>query len=363
MIQEFIAGLDSRSLHIRLSALDSLRALELKGKLRRTKKIGPVLPNYYHIHTTASYGFGIPGVYSVSHMIWAAHEARVDSTLLIEHESIAHRDEACAAAAIVNRGESHPLRVIFGIEFKAPIALDDAESRRFSHAIGEMWGQNEAAWVVGVGVRPDAELTRLVAHFQEAKRAKAIQQVAKLSLHLGFAHPPDLSCLLGPDCNVTDRSLSFALAQIKCPQVDDRTMGKNASLIRKMLNPGGPGFVPFPEGLPSYQQLIKKLVDMDAIPTFTAQLRGKALEENLPVLKRWGMGGLDVAGIEPDEPNAEKDIGQFIALAKQHEMLILGGADYRGFGTGWLKHSPWMDHPLILSSMARLAEPMACSLK
>ena len=357
MIQELILGLDSRSLHIRLSALDSLRELELNGKLRLTQKIGPVLPNYYHIHTTASYGFGIPGVYSVAHMIWAAHEARVCNTLLIEHESISHMDEACAAAAIVNRGELHPLRLIFGVEFKAPIARDDAESRRFSRDIGEKWGQNEAAWVVGVGVRPNAELTRLVAHFQEAKRAKAVQQVAKLSLHLGFSSPPDLPCLLGPDCNVTDRSLSFALAQMKWPHVDERTMGKNASLIRKLLNPGGPGFVPFPEGLPSYQQLIEKLIPMNAIPTFTAQLRGKALEENMPVLKRWGIGGLDVAGIEPDEPDAEKHIGQFIELAKQHEMLIFGGADYRGFGTGWLKHSPWMDHPLISTSVTQLVCP------
>ncbi len=86
----------------------------------------------------------------------------------------------------------------------------------------------------------------------------------------------------------------------------------------------------------------------------------------MALLKSWGMGGLDVAGIEPDEADAEQQIQYYIEQAKQYDLLILGGADYRGFGTGWLKYSPWMDHPLIFGSLNQLVEsavPVAASVK
>ena len=366
MLKELISKIDSKNIDVRLAALEALRELEWHGKLSGLGKIGPALPNYIHIHTTASYGFGVPGVYSASHMIWAAHEACAREALLIEHESISHIAEASAAVEIVNRNAPHPMRLIFGVEFKAPIGLEDEGSRRFSHQIGEAWGQKEAAWVVGVGVNLNPELAQLVARFQEAKRWKAAHQLDRLSRHLGLSHPPELSTLLTPDGNVTDRSLSFGLAKTKHPQSDGPTLELQAKGIRKMLNPGEPGHVPFPDGLPNYQQVIRKLADMNSVPVFTAQLRGTALEKSLALLKSWGMGGLDVAGIEPDEADAEQQIQYYIEQAKQYDLLILGGADYRGFGTGWLKYSPWMDHPLIFGSLNQLVEsavPVAASVK
>ena len=354
VLNKHISGLNSKSIDVRLATLESLRKQELNGGLNCGEKIGPALPNFIHIHTTASYGFGVPGVYSVSHMIWAAHEAGARAAVLIEHESMSHIAEANAAAEIVNRNARDPLKLIFGVEFKAPIGLEDEGSRQFSRRIGEAWGQGEAAWVVGIGINQNPKLERLVAQFQEAKRWKAAHQLESLSPHLGLARPPELSDLLTPDGNVTDRSLSYFLAQTKCPESDVQVQELQAKRIRKMLNPGEAGYVPFPEGLPSYQQVIRTLADMSSIPVFTAQLRGRALEKSLKLLRSWGIRGLDVAGIEPDEADAEQQIQHYIDQAKQYGLLALGGADYRGFGTGWLKYSPWMDHPLILGGVNQL---------
>jgi hypothetical protein len=347
--------LDSRVLDERLSALTALRELELRGLMGCSVKLGPILPSYNHIHTTVSYGFAAPGVFSVAHMVWAAHEAQAYSTIIIEHESVAHLEEAEIAAAIVNRGMTNPLRLILGVEFKSPISLNDPDSRLFSDNIAKFWGQGEAAWIVAVGAKPCAELTRLVRRFQEAKRVRASLQLAKLNRHLVLMPPLDQRAVLTPEGNVTDRLLCLAVAKAKWPDADDATLAKQAGEVRKLLNPGGAGYVPFPPNLPSYQELIRQLARLGMTPTFTAQLRGQALAQALPLLKSWGVEGLDVAGIEPDEPHAEQEIRQFIKLAKQHGLALFGGSDYRGVGTGWVKHAAWMDDLLIRATIAKFS--------
>jgi hypothetical protein len=347
--------LDSHIYEERTSALAALRELELQGQLTNSVKLGPILPSYDHIHTTASYGFVTPGAFSAAHMVWAAHEAHAYSTIIIEHESVTHLKEAEIAVAIVNQGKTNQLRLILGVEFKAPIALSDPESRQFSENISKFWGQGEAAWIVGVGAKPCAKLTQLTNLFQEAKRMRALQQLAKLNRHLLLMPPLDLTALLTPEGNITDRMLCLGVAKTKWPDTDDATLAKHAGEVRKMLNPGGAGYVPFPANLPSYQELIRQLAGLGMTPTFTAQLRGQTLVQSLPLLKSWGVEGLDVAGIEPDEPDAEQEIQHFIKLAKQHNLALFGGSDYRGVGTGWAKHSAWMDDLLIRATVDSLA--------
>lgn len=354
--KELFAQLDSRLLGTRLSAIMDLRELEMRGQLDRSVIIGPSLPSYVHIHTTASYGFGAPGVFSVAHMVWAAHEAHANSIIIIEHESVAHLEEANIAVAEVNRGMTNPLRLILGVEFKAPIALNDPDSHLFSNSIAKFWGQGEAAWVVGVGARPRIELTQLVGRFQEAKRVRASQQLTRLNEHLSLVPPLCLRDLLTPDGNVTDRLLCLAVAKAKWPEADDMTLVRQAGEMRKLLNPGGAGYVPFPSNLPSYQELIRQLARLGMMPVFTAQLRGQVLAQALPLLISWGIKGLDVAGVEPDEPDAAEEIQQFINLARQHGLAFFGGSDYRGTGTGWVEPSPWMDDLLIRSTIAKFFE-------
>jgi hypothetical protein len=356
LFREATTQLDARNMEERLAALMKLRGLEQRGALGpATPKIGPALPSYDHVHTNASYGDAAPGVYSAARMVWAAHEARAFSILSVEHESVAHMDEAIQATTIVNRGMTEPLRLALAVEFKAPIALNDAVSKKFSDAILKTWGQGEAAWVVAVGARRTPELERLVRQFQKAKRVRSEQQLEKLNRHLKLSRPLKLSSILTPEGNITDRQLTLAVARAELGDVDEKALAKRGGEVRRMLNPGGPAYAPFPPGLPVYQELVGLLARWGTLPTFTAQLREQTLEEFMPTLKSWGMAALDTAGIEPYEPNAARDIATFVRLAELYGLAFYGGSDYRGVGTGWQEHAPWMDHPLIRTSIERVA--------
>jgi hypothetical protein len=347
--------LESLDQHERLASLQSLRNLEKLGRLDASLKAGPVLPSYDHVHTTASYGRGIPGVYSVARMVWAAHEACAYSILMVEHESLLHCEEAKEAVAVVNRDAEHPVRLVLGVEFKTPLALRDAATRRFAESIAATWGQGEAAWVVGIGIEPSEELTRLVALFQKAKRLRAEEQLERLNRHLHLDPPLTLSAIATPEGNITDRSLCFHVARAIGSVGDPLQLARAAAEVRTMLNPGNPGYVPFSSELPCYQDLTAQLLRLGMTPTFTAQLRGQPLDEALPLLKSWGIRGLDVAGVEPESPHAERDIQQLIGLAEKHGLALFGGSDYRGSGTGWQNHAAWMDTPLIRESLDRVS--------
>ena len=354
-LNEQIRQLDSCDQKERLASLESLCDRQRRGLLDATVPAGPVLPSYAHVHTTVSYGFAVPGVHSVSRMIWAAHEANSDSMLIVEHESVAHFAEAEQAVAIVNRGRANLLRLILGVEFKTPIALDDTDSRFFSRDIARVWGQGEAAWVVGIGATSSNELSQLAAQFQKAKRLRARQQLQQLNRHLVLTPPLSLSQLLTPEGNITDRTLCSAVAEARWPAANAAAQAKHRSDVRAMLNPGSPGYAVYPPGLPSYQDLIGKLSRLGMMPTFTTQLREQSLAKALPLLKSWGIAALDIAGIEPNDPNAHCYIQQIIQLAEQNRLALIGGSDYRGAGTGWTEHATWMDCPLIRTTIDRLA--------
>jgi hypothetical protein len=288
-------------------------------------------------------------------MVWAAHEARAFSILAVEHESFAHMDEAIQGVRIVNRGMTQPLRLALAIEFKAPLDFREPAAKRLGDYMLKTWGQGEAAWVVGVGAKLTPELEQLVRQFQEAKRIRSDQNLAKLRRCLTLKHDVTLADVLTPEGNITDRQLSFAVAAAELGDVDDHTLARRASAVRRMLNPGGPAYAPFPPGLPTFQQLIGTLARMGMMPTFTAQLRGDELADVAPALKSWGMAALDTAGIEPFEPDAEKQIEFLFRLAEQHGFGIVGGSDYRGVGTGWTQHAAWMDNPMLRQTIGRVA--------
>ena len=356
-LNDLARQLEAPDVAARLAAVRALCELERNGGLGPARpRIGPVLPSYDHVHTRWSYGDSVPGVCSVSRVVWAAHEARAPSVFLVEHESLAHIDEATAAVRIVNAPDAQPgLRLALAIEFKALIDLDDPAARKLSEAMAALWGQGEAAWVVGVGATRTPELERLARQFREAKRLRAEQQLARLKVHLKLSRRFDLAEILTTEGNVTDRQFSVAVARAELGDAGDVTLARRGSEIRRMLNPGGPGHVPFPTGLPTYQELVPQLARWGMLPTSTAQLRGRAMAELVPALKSWGIAGLDVAGIEPTEPDWEQQIALFIDLAQRHGLALFGGSDYRGTGTGWQRHEAWMDHPFLRGSIDRVA--------
>jgi hypothetical protein len=352
---QLFSELDSRNRSTRLLALETLRNLERLGISGNSIQAGPCLPSYDHVHTVVSYGDGIPGLHSVSRMVWAAHEAQAFSTLIVEHESLLHCEEATEAVGIVNEETNNPLQLALGVEFKAPLAIADAATKRLSADLLKRWGQGDAAWVVGMGVRPNEELTRLVKRFQTAKRQRAEEQLERLCRHFAIMPAIKVSDIVTPEGNITDRSLCYHVARIVCRDHESPQCNRVASEVRKLLNPGQPGYVPYPSELPCYQDLLATLQRLGMTPTFTAQLRGEPLENSLQLLKAWGIRALDVAGIEPYEPDAERDIQHFLAMAEKHHLQFFGGADYRGAGTGWQHHAAWMDAPLIRESLKHVA--------
>ena len=358
------AELDSPSRDKRLTALRALRAHERgggKGKPPAEAAV-PKLPSYDHVHTHASYGQCVPGIYSVSRMVWAAHVHGAESIAIIEHESLEHIDEAIEAVRLVNHGAGRKLRLVLGVEFKAPITADrmpGAQADRFRHVMRARWGQGELAWVAAMVARPDEELRDLAARFRLAKARRAEQQLSLLCEHLDIRATLALEDILTPEGNVTDRQLAFAVAGA-CGERASEDVARRASTVRGMLNPGQAAHVDMdPAGdLPSYREVLDLLARRDMLPTFTAQLTGEALEEMIGTLCDWGLRGLDTAGIEPYEADAPERIQRFLDSGAAHDLSVFAGVDYRGAGTGWPTREDWMSHPLVLASFRKASEKL-----
>jgi hypothetical protein len=337
----------------RLEALDVL----CRDPGRTRSPIDPVLPSYVHVHTAISYGREVPGVYSVTHMLWAAHQNGADTMVLIEHESMAHFEESREALRRINRLRSTPFRLILGIEFKVrivPEVLRGADADRFRADIRRIWGQDELSWIVAMGCVADPRWEPVVRLFQEGKRVRAERQLELLARHLRVQPVPALEKFLTGEGNITDRQLCFSVASVLVKPGDIPGLIRKASEIRRLLNLGQPAYVPCPPNFPSITEMSAQMKTLGTQVFFTAQLRGQALHENAASLKRWGIDGLDTAGVEPDDPGAKEAIQSIIDAADRNGLGVLGGSDYRGTGSGWTRKEPWMNHPLFIRTLGGL---------
>lgn len=341
-IQQAIRKLDSFSLDDRLTAVRTLREMERQGQ--PTPSVGPILPLHVHVHTDRSYP-RVAGVYSPSHMVWAAHQQGAQWLYLVDHETVAHIQEGFAASQVVNEGSQKPLKVLFGVEFKAPV---DPSQQRFLEALARgVGGPSGGAWVVGMGVpvTPEGQvpsgLERLVAKFQQAKRERAKEQVQRVNQD--WALTLRLEDVLTPEGNFNERTLAYAAAAALDHRASPNEI-RNRS-IRPV--PYDPAY-----GFPMYGALIKELTALGMVPSFTMQLNVADLEAVLPDLKKLGIQSLDLAGIESNRPGAAADISRVIRLAEREEMPVVGSTDYRGDGAiGWPEAAGWMSNPAIESGL------------
>lgn len=290
-----IQGLDASDQAVRVQAIRSLVEVERQGHM--LPHVGPKLPSYIHVHTTASYP-GLEGVASPSRVLWAAHRANQTEVFLIEHETLEHVEEAQQAADVINawrvgRGLA-PLQVALGIEFAAPDAglpwLEQAPRTA---------GRSDFAWVYAVvPTRDERAMTRLrelVEQFQAAKHRRATLQVAQLNDALGIA-------LTVPEGNITERRLVVLAARAMLPAATSSALEAEAARIRRhVMGPAGAAHVPYAveQGFPRYENLVPELARMGAMPTFTMQVAPQTLETLLPFLIALGIRAVDVAGIEP----------------------------------------------------------------
>ena len=349
-VQQAIKGLDAPTEEARLEAVRALR--EFERRRVRVPTVGPVLPSYAHVHTTGSY-WKLPGTFSPTHMIWAAHEAGAGVIFLVDHETVAHIHEGFEAAQIVNEGSSNPVRPVFGVEFRAPVNPSRAD---LLDALRRGVGRGEAAWVVGMGVPVDAEgnppraLGALVAQFQAAKERRGAEQVVSLTtggigLKVGLSTESLLP--LVTNRNVTERQLSFDIARavLGAQAGQDALLTMCAAEIRTEITK-----VPYrlEAGFPPYEQVVRRLAEIGMIPSFTMQVSAGDLERLLPELKGIGIRALDLSGIESHHANAVADINSVINLARRNRLPVVGGVDYRGEGAiGWPEAAHWMNNPAI----------------
>jgi hypothetical protein len=359
-LTDLARGLDAPSLPNRLEALRALCACHARDDAALPPEArGPCLPSYDHVHSRYSYGSWVPGVCSVAHQVWAAHVNRAPSITAIEHESLAHYEEAMAAVRIVNdfRGAS-PLPLLLGIEFKARIdarCVPGPAGDLFRRLMLRQWGQDQAAWVIGVGATVTPEIRQLVARFQSVKRQRAAWQLDLLNAHLDLTPPLRLEDLLTDEGNITDRLLCFAVASRLVSPLHSFTPHSIAAQVRRLLNPGQAAGCDYPDDHPGFLELMRVLQNNGLVPFFSAQIRGDDLRTVWPHLEQWGVRGLDTGGIEPDEPDAQAKIQTMLDLAEQRDLFLIGGVDYRGAGTGWTRHQAWMDHPRIVQTRRKLA--------
>ncbi len=357
-VEEALVSLDDPSLEARLQALRTLRKLEQSGvPVTRIRTVEPKgLGSWLHIHTTASYP-SLPGVFSPAHMIWAAHQAGADVVGLVDHETLAHVREGFQAAQIVNGGAEKPMRVLYGVEFKAPVHSRRTELRAALHR-GVAAGYD--AWVVGWGVPvgPNGEipeeLVQMVDQFQRAKLARANEQTSilrsqkKINIYLA-----DLLAISPDGKNITDRQLSYSAAILAPGLVDSTQLQREADQIRREILAKFPLLSVY--GFPKYEQVVSQLTELGMVPTFTMQVQVPDLQKLVPELRKIGIQAFDLAGIEHHHPNAVADIQQVIDLAEQYDMPVIGGSDYRGEGAiGWPTAADWMKDPVLATSIEQL---------
>ncbi len=342
-VAEAIAELDSPKMAVRLAALRKLR--ELQKQDVAIPIVGPALPSYVHVHSTASYP-AVPGVVSPARMVWAAHQAGAREIFLVDHETLLHIEEGFQAVKIVNEGVKRPLRPVFGVEFKAPVS---AQWTALRAALQDGVAAGDAAWVVAWGVPVDADgkvpqgLVNLVGEFQKAKRERAMDQALRLERELndGF----DLNSVLGlsPDRNITDRQLAYAAAiqQLGSTASSDELNARASKIRQEVIGP-----VPLSSAkyhFPSYETTVALLVQLGMVPTFTMQVKVPALPGLMKDLKEIGLQAFDIAGLEHHHAKVLDDVRTVIALAKKNSMPVLGGVDYRGDGAiGWPQAADWM---------------------
>ncbi|MCM8794709.1 MAG: hypothetical protein NC819_02760 [Candidatus Omnitrophica bacterium] len=348
-INQAVQGLDAPDEETRLQSIRELRKLETQGV--SLPVVGPILPSYIHVHTDRSYP-ELPGTFSATHMIWAAHQADAREIFLVDHETVAHIREGFEAAKIVNEGDPTPLKPIFGVEFRAPVDPSRIELRE---ALQKGVGRGPAAWVVGMGVPVDGEgnfpaaLGQLVARFQGAKEVRGNEQVLALAsgaLGLKVAVSREKLESLVVNRNVTERQLSFDIARAELGvDAAQEAVTKRASQVRAAITQ-----IPYrtEAGFLPYEETVRRLAELGMIPTFTMQVSVSDLQRLLPELRGLGIQALDLSGIESHHANAVSDIETAIRLAQQNRMLVVGGVDYRGTGAiGWPQAANWMRTPEI----------------
>lgn len=246
-----------------------------------------------HLHTTASDGRSTPEA-----LVAEAAAAGIDTLAVTDHDTVAAVDAVRAAASRAG------LTMIAGIEITA---IHDG---RDVHVLGYFLDAH------------DAELRAFLATQRASRRRRVTEILARLDA-LGVR--VDASALLAGKAVESDASVGRPLVAQALVAAGHAT--DVADAFDRYLGTGGPAFVP--RVGPSVRDVVERVGRARGV----SSLAHPAKIENDDLVRGFVRDGVDAIEVHhPDHDEAA--VARYQALAASAGVLVTGGSDYHGPGSG-----------------------------
>jgi predicted metal-dependent phosphoesterase TrpH len=245
-----------------------------------------------HLHTTASDGRSSP-----ADLVREAAAAGLTTIAVTDHDTTGAQAEVAAAAAGAG------LRTIPGIEITA------VHTSRDVHILAYFIRDN------------DAELETFLAS-QRVNRRKRLERMIELLDRVGAPVDPDL---LQQHTGAGGRSLGRPLladALVRAGHVQTRT-----EAFERFLGQGRPGFVAREGASPA--DVIDLVARAGGVTSLAHPGKGRR-DEIIPQLVEAGLPAIEVHHSDHDVT----DVNRYRQMAATYGLLITGGSDYHGPGSG-----------------------------
>ena len=245
-----------------------------------------------HLHTTASDGRSTP-----AELVAEAVAAGITTLAVTDHDTVAAVPEVRMAALAAG------ITAIAGIEITAVHAGRDVH-------------------VLGYFIDPDSRTLSEFLTMQRQDRRRRVLEIASRLDELGV--PVDRSSLL-TDASRPGKSLGrpvVAQALIAAGHVRDIS-----DAFERYLSPGAPAFVQRIGASPA--DVVRLIAEAGGLAAIAHP--GKLnMDELIPSMADAGMAAIEVFHSDHDAA----DVGRYQEMASRLDLLITGGSDYHGPGTG-----------------------------
>ena len=251
-----------------------------------------------HLHTTAS-----DGLLSPAALVARVRDADVSACAVTDHDTTDGLAEAADAA------RANGLRFLTGVEVTAVDAERDVH-------------------ILGYGV--DAGCTRLATFLADQRRHRVarIQRIIERLAGLGMSLAPALvHALLGGNEGTSKDGRSLGRPRVARLLVEAGYVGSVQEAFDVWLARDWPAFIPR-EGAPP-----RDVIAIIAAAGGVAALAHPGLtrrDDLIPALVENGMGALEVWHSEHDEATSAR----YLAMARAHGLLPVGGSDFHGDAAG-----------------------------
>ncbi|MBI3291764.1 MAG: PHP domain-containing protein [Elusimicrobia bacterium] len=261
-----------------------------------------------HIHTNAS-----DGTLTAEATMERAHEAGLTTVAITDHDTTAGLPKAEQRAAAMG------VELIPGVEINA--------------------GQGSHCHILGYWIdADDLEFQRALAHFREARQTRIQEMVKKLQRH-GLN-------LLWEDVLTASKGESLGRPHIADALHQKGYVASRGEAFHRYLLEGGPAYVP--SRGPTSQTAIRTIRQAKGIPV-VAHPAASHVDQEIPSLVDAGLMGIEVYYPE----HSPVVIDHYRQIAARHHLLVTGGSDFHGPGTGRDRLGSVVVPPEVLAAMKR----------